>query len=77
MREQDGFFGNYVHLKHLPREAEALHILRKVASCVKPIMRKRGWRVGTLCEFYPDMPNLLGLTNCYHSTCKHADNHRT
>jgi hypothetical protein len=60
MRDLDNLFGEYVHLKHLPREAEALHILRKVASCVKPIMRRRGWKVGVLCEFLPEQSNLLG-----------------
>jgi len=27
---------------------------------VKPIMRTRGWRVGTLTEFFPTEQNLLG-----------------
>jgi hypothetical protein len=36
-------------------------MLRKGASCVKPLMRKRGWRVGVLGEFLPEQPNLLGL----------------
>ncbi|KAF2836274.1 WLM-domain-containing protein [Patellaria atrata CBS 101060] len=61
MREIDAHFDNYEHMKHLPREAEALHTLRKVASMVKPIMRKRGWKVRTLCEFLPQERNLLGL----------------
>ncbi|TID17151.1 gb [Venturia nashicola] len=61
MRDLDNHFGEYVHLKQLPREAEALTTLRKAASCVKPIMRKRGWRVGTLSEFLPEEHNLWGL----------------
>jgi len=61
MRDLDNLFGEYVHLKSFPREAEALHMLRKAASCVKPMMRKRGWRVGQLSEFFPDQANLLGL----------------
>lgn len=36
-------------------------MLRKAASMVKPMMRKRGWKVGTLAEFLPDEPQLLGL----------------
>jgi hypothetical protein len=60
MREIDAHFDAYEHLKHLPREAEALHMLRKAASMVKPMMRKRGWKVGTLAEFLPDEPQLLG-----------------
>ncbi|KAF2270649.1 WLM-domain-containing protein [Lojkania enalia] len=61
MREIDAHFDAYEHLKHLPREQEALHMLRKAASLVKPMMRKRGWKVGTLAEFLPDEPQLLGL----------------
>lgn len=61
MTEIDSHFDAYEHLKHLPREQEALHMLRKVASSVKPIMRKRGWRILTLAEFLPEEPQLLGL----------------
>lgn len=61
MREIDALVSEYQHEKHRPRESEALLILRKVASLVKPIMRRRDWRVGTLCEFYPHERNLLGL----------------
>ncbi|EAW08437.1 metalloendopeptidase WSS1 [Aspergillus clavatus NRRL 1] len=61
MRELDPLVSEYQHDKHRPREAEALLMLRKIASLVKPIMRQRSWRVGTLCEFYPHQRNLLGL----------------
>ncbi|KAL4891221.1 WLM domain-containing protein [Aspergillus ambiguus] len=61
MREIDALVFEYQHDKHRPRESEALLILRKVASLVKPIMRRRDWKVGTLCEFYPHQQNLLGL----------------
>ncbi|KAI4648729.1 uncharacterized protein J4E79_009800 [Alternaria viburni] len=61
MKEIDAHFDAYEHLKHLPREKEALHMLRKAASMVKPIMRKRGWKVKTLCEFLPESARLLGL----------------
>ncbi|KAF2118485.1 WLM domain-containing protein [Lophiotrema nucula] len=61
MREIDAHFDAYEHLKHLPRDQEALHMLRKATSLVKPMMRKRGWKVGTLAEFLPDEPQLLGL----------------
>ena len=60
MREIDAHFDAYEHMKHLPREQEALHMLRKAASLVKPMMRKRGWKVQTLAEFLPDDPRLLG-----------------
>ena len=59
--EHDPLVENYQHLPHLPRAAEALQSLRKIASLVKPIMRNKGWRVGTLTEFYPEQHNLLGL----------------
>ncbi|KAI9770284.1 MAG: hypothetical protein M1840_003443 [Geoglossum simile] len=61
----DTLISEYVHLKGFPREAEALQMLKKVASLVRPIMRQRGWRVGLLQEFYPpaatDGRHLLGL----------------
>lgn len=62
MREVDANFGAYEHLHYLPRADEALHMLRLLASMVKPIMRKRGWRVGALSEFLPDDRNLQGAT---------------
>lgn len=62
MRELDPLISEYQHDKSKPRESEALFMLRKIASLVKPIMRQRGWKVGILCEMYPrDKPNLLGL----------------
>ncbi|KAJ5305998.1 hypothetical protein PENANT_c047G06867 [Penicillium antarcticum] len=61
MREFDTLISEYRHEKKRPRESEALFILRKVASLVKPIMRQRAWRVGALCEFFPQQRNLLGL----------------
>jgi len=59
--ELDPLIDQFQHLRDKRRAGEALHILRKVASIVKPIMRQRGWRVGTLAEFYPPEANLLGL----------------
>ncbi|KAF5374890.1 hypothetical protein D9758_000541 [Tetrapyrgos nigripes] len=32
----------------------------RIASLVKPIMRKHGWVLPALAEFFPDNPNLLG-----------------
>jgi hypothetical protein len=60
MKEIDAHFDAYEHLKHLPSDGEALIMLRKAASMVKPTMRKRGWKVKTLGEFLPDEPRLLG-----------------
>ncbi|ORX91224.1 WLM-domain-containing protein, partial [Basidiobolus meristosporus CBS 931.73] len=55
----DAYFGTVRALKRKPNESEALKILQQMASQVKPIMKKRGWSVGTLREFFPKNPNLL------------------
>lgn len=60
MAEHDALILGYSHLNKFPREKEALHALKKIASLVKPIMRARNWKVGTLAEFWPDQQNLLG-----------------
>jgi hypothetical protein len=59
--ELEPLVDQFQHDAHRPRADEALKALRKIASLVKPIMRQRNWRVGTLCEFYPEESNLLGL----------------
>ncbi|KHJ33232.1 putative dna damage response protein wss1 [Erysiphe necator] len=61
MMNQDVLISRYAHLDKFPREKEAIFIIKKVASLVRPIMRARSWRVGTLTEFYPEQHNLLGL----------------
>ncbi|KAL9624004.1 MAG: hypothetical protein Q9160_001757 [Pyrenula sp. 1 TL-2023] len=61
MREIDPLVHEFQHDVHRPRADEALHILKKIASLVKPIMRQRNWKVETLCEFFPEERNLLGL----------------
>ncbi|KAI8157549.1 hypothetical protein K4K49_005222 [Colletotrichum sp. SAR 10_70] len=61
MPEHDALILSYSHLVDFPRASDALQILKKVASLVKPIMRARGWKVRELAEFYPDQANLLGL----------------
>lgn len=61
LKEHEALFNTYEHLSGLPRGDAALTLLRKVASTVKPIMRKRGWRVQILAEFLPPEGNLLGL----------------
>jgi len=60
MAEHDPLILEFSHLRNLPREKEALQALKKIASLVKPIMRARNWKVGTLAEFYPNQQNLLG-----------------
>jgi len=59
--ELDPLVNQFQHLSEKRRAPEALERLKKVASMVKPIMRQRNWRVGTLAEFYPSEANLLGL----------------
>ncbi|KAJ3180356.1 hypothetical protein HDU85_004061 [Gaertneriomyces sp. JEL0708] len=48
-------------LEKKPRKEEALKLLRKISSYVKPIMHKHKWTVGLLREFSPTNPQLLGL----------------
>ncbi|RIA88427.1 WLM domain-containing protein [Glomus cerebriforme] len=48
-------------LENYSNHEEALRILKKLASHVKPIMKKRNWRVNTLEEFFPAQDNLLGI----------------
>ncbi|KAG9004412.1 hypothetical protein FRB90_010907 [Tulasnella sp. 427] len=55
------FVQRFSHIKAMPREKEALEILQKVASLVKPIMRKHAWVLPVLAEFYPENPGLLGI----------------
>ncbi|KEQ83350.1 putative zinc metallopeptidase [Aureobasidium pullulans EXF-150] len=60
-QEHDSLFGSYEHLMDCPQPEEALLRLRKIASLVKPLMRKRSWKVKVLTEFLPDDQRLLGL----------------
>jgi hypothetical protein len=60
-QEHDSLFGSYEHLMDCPQPEEALIRLRKIASLVKPLMRKRSWKVNVLTEFLPDDQRLLGL----------------
>lgn len=59
--ELDPLVDEFQHLTEKRRGSEALQMLRKIASIVKPLMRQRNWRVGVLAEFYPRERNLLGL----------------
>jgi DNA-dependent metalloprotease WSS1 len=61
LKEHEPLFNSYEHLQGLPKGDAALKMLRQVASLVKPIMRKRGWKVQILAEFLPAESNLLGL----------------
>ena len=64
--EHDALISSYEHLPTMPRAADALHTIRKIASLVKPIMRKHGWRVRILSEFYPDDQRLLGMSHSHY-----------
>ena len=54
------FVKSYTHLKDRPHADRALPMLQRVASLVKPIMRKHGWVLSVLSEFFPESPNLVG-----------------
>ena len=56
----DIFVKSFTHLKDRPKADEALRILQRIASLVEPIMRKHGWVLPVLSEFFPEDPNLLG-----------------
>ncbi|KAJ1643111.1 hypothetical protein LPJ64_005084 [Coemansia asiatica] len=53
--------GSVHALKRRSNPNKALELLHRIAAQVRPIMEKRGWKVGTLREFFPNNPNLLGL----------------
>ncbi|KDQ63176.1 hypothetical protein JAAARDRAFT_188782 [Jaapia argillacea MUCL 33604] len=55
------FVQSFTHLKDRPKADQALPLLQKVASLVKPIMRKHSWHLPLLAEFFPESPNLIGL----------------
>lgn len=44
-------------------DAEAKSLLQRAADQVRPIMARRKWAVPLLTEFYPPMPNLLGMNH--------------
>lgn len=73
MPEQDALVLSYSHLADLSRASDALHMLKKIASVVKPIMRARNWKVRQLAEFYPEQDNLLGLSLVYTKRCLFTD----
>ncbi|KAI0684766.1 WLM domain-containing protein [Cytidiella melzeri] len=52
---------SHTHLKDRPHADKALHMLQRVASLVKPIMKKHKWVLPVLSEFFPESPNLVGL----------------
>ncbi|KAK7063810.1 WLM domain-containing protein [Favolaschia claudopus] len=57
----DTFIKSFTVLKGRPKEERALPMLQRIASLVKPIMRKHGWVLPVLSEFFPAQDNLIGL----------------
>ncbi|KAI0660666.1 WLM domain-containing protein [Cubamyces menziesii] len=57
----DIFVKSFTHLKDRPNADRALPLLQRIASLVKPIMRKHGWVLPVLSEFFPESPNLLDI----------------
>ncbi|CAE6441144.1 unnamed protein product, partial [Rhizoctonia solani] len=56
----------FTHLANQLRAPEALHTLKRVADLVHPIMKKHGWVLPVLAEFFPDDERLLGEPVCTH-----------
>jgi hypothetical protein len=56
----DVFVKSFTHLKIKPNADRALPMLQRIASLVKPIMRKYNWVLPVLAEFFPDNASLLG-----------------
>lgn len=52
----------FTHLKGRPKSDDALPLLQRIASLVKPVMRKHDWKLPVLAEFFPNDPSLLGLS---------------
>ncbi|KAF9446123.1 WLM-domain-containing protein [Macrolepiota fuliginosa MF-IS2] len=52
---------SFEHLEVRPHADQALGILQRVASLLKPIMRKHGWKLPVLAEFFPDNPSLQDI----------------
>lgn len=56
----DTFVNSFTHLEDRYNAAQALHMLKRIASLVKPIMKKRAWVLPLLSEFFPNNSKLLG-----------------
>lgn len=56
------YIKSFTHLKDKPNEKQALEMLKRIASLVKPIMRAHNWVLPVLSEFFPTNPGLLGMS---------------
>ncbi|KAF3934812.1 hypothetical protein ABW20_dc0110548 [Dactylellina cionopaga] len=66
LNDPDALIGTFFHLTTYPYAPQALDTLKRIASLVKPIMRKHSFRIAKLAEFYPEMEtNLLGLNTSF------------
>ena len=61
----DTYVQSFTHLAGRPKSDQALPLLKRIASLVKPIMRKHGWVLPVLAEFFPESPNLVGEPNVH------------
>ncbi|KAJ6623161.1 WLM domain-containing protein [Mycena sp. CBHHK59/15] len=55
------FVKSFTHLKGRPKAERALPMLQRIASLVKPIMRKHSWVLPVLSEFFPAQDNLIDV----------------
>ncbi|GJJ08208.1 hypothetical protein Clacol_002416 [Clathrus columnatus] len=55
------FVKSFTYLKGKPKSDQALPLLQRLASLVKPIMRKYNWSLPVLAEFFPRNDNLLDV----------------
>jgi DNA-dependent metalloprotease WSS1 len=60
MSDSTSLVKSFTHLTGRSKSDRALPMLQRIASLVKPIMRKHGWVLPVLAEFFPDSPNLVG-----------------
>ncbi|KAK6510195.1 hypothetical protein TWF481_004911 [Arthrobotrys musiformis] len=69
LNDPDALIGTFFHLTNYPNAPYALQTLQRIASLVKPIMRRHSFRIAKLAEFYPEMEtNLLGLNTSFPGT---------
>ncbi|KAK6338462.1 hypothetical protein TWF730_002525 [Orbilia blumenaviensis] len=69
LNDPDTLIGTFFHLTNYPNAPYALSTLQRIASLVKPIMRRHSFRIAKLAEFYPEMEtNLLGLNTSFPGT---------
>jgi len=67
----DGNFTTYEILNILPRRNQVLHMLRRLAHMVHPIMLRRAWKIPTLTELPLDSPDLGNMTTVQRVTLTH------